>query len=308
MFLVGDTLNSIKHNLYLTTPRFNILCGIYLVSLLWSLFMMVRILLIFLGLYLSLTPSFGLEKIRGEATQGGLIILKASSGSSLTLDDTMVMTTKDGYAAVGFHRDDTAAITIVETRPDGSKERLILTPRARVYNEQRISGLPSAMVTPPDDVLMRIKRDRKAVAVARGQTTMNEAFSKPFIWPVHGIITGVYGSKRVLNDEPRAPHYGIDIAAAKGTPIRAPQDGIISMVDDLYFTGITIILDHGHGVSSTFLHLEAASVAVGDLVKQGQIIGTVGSTGRSTAPHLDWRVNLFKKRLDPALLAGAMPE
>ena len=112
----------------------------------------------------------------------------------------------------------------------------------------------------------------------------------------------------MLNGEPRAPHYGIDIAAPKGTPVKAPADGIIRMADDLYFTGWTIILDHGHGMSSTFLHLETTAAEVGDSVSQGQVIGTVGSTGRSTGPHLDWRINVFGKRLDPMLIAGPMPE
>ena len=122
-----------------------------------------------------------------------------------------------------------------------------------------------------------------------------------------GIITGVYGSRRILNGQPRAPHYGIDIAAPKGTPVIAPQDGIITMVDDLYFTGWTIIMDHGHGLSSTFLHLDQTAVEEGQTVKRGEALGTVGSSGRSTGPHLDWRINLFEKRLDPMLVAGPMP-
>ena len=127
-------------------------------------------------------------------------------------------------------------------------------------------------------------------------------------WPVEGIITGVYGSRRILNGEPRAPHYGIDIAAKTGTPVKAPADGIIRMVENLYFTGWTIILDHGHGLSSTFLHLDTTEARLGQKVAAGQVIATVGSSGRSTGPHLDWRINLFERRLDPMLIAGAPPK
>ena len=144
------------------------------------------------------------------------------------------------------------------------------------------------------------------MSAARAHASRINAFAGPFSWPVKGIVTGVYGSRRILNGKPRAPHYGIDIAAPENTPISAPQDGIVRMVSDLYFTGWTIILDHGHGVSSTFLHLKKTFVSVGNKIRKGAKIGTVGSTGRSTGAHLDWRINLFEKRLDPALVAGPM--
>ncbi|MCE2516394.1 MAG: M23 family metallopeptidase [Alphaproteobacteria bacterium] len=256
----------------------------------------------------TISPGVALEITRGQAVQGGLIILTADPSSRLTLDGEALMMTADGHAVVGFHRDDTAAITIIETRQGDERDRLVLTPATRTYKEQRINGLPGKMVTPPEEVLARIKRDREVVKSARAHATAIGAFAEPFIWPAHGIITGVYGSRRILNDEPRAPHYGIDIAAAKGTPVVAPQSGVIRMVEDLYFTGWTIILDHGHGVSSTFLHLDTTNAQAGQTVQQGEVIGTVGSTGRSTGPHLDWRINLFGKRLDPALLVGEMPE
>lgn len=256
---------------------------------------------------LAAMPATALEVARGQAVQGGMVILTADPASRLTLDGTPLMMTEDGKAVVGFHRDDTAAITIIETRDGHEVDRLTLTPKVRQYKEQRINGLPGKMVTPPDDVLARIKRDREVVRAARAHATESGAFARNFIWPVEGIITGVYGARRILNGEPRAPHYGIDIAAPKGTQVVAPQGGIIRMVEDLYFTGWTIILDHGHGVSSTFLHLDTTGVGLGENVTRGQVIGTVGSTGRSTGPHLDWRINVFGKRLDPALLVGPMP-
>ncbi|MGC6484682.1 MAG: M23 family metallopeptidase [Candidatus Puniceispirillales bacterium] len=249
-----------------------------------------------------------LEIKRGKPIQGGLVLLSAAPGASLTANGEPLMLNAEGLAIIGFHRDETDPVTITETDADGQTSSITLTPEKREYLEQRIDGLPKKMVTPPEEVLVRIGRDRENVIAARSHATAISAFAGPIIWPVEGIITGVYGSRRVLNGEPRAPHYGIDIAAPKGTPVKAPADGIIRMADDLYFTGWTIILDHGHGMSSTFLHLETTAVEVGDSVSQGQVIGTVGSTGRSTGPHLDWRINVFGKRLDPMLIAGPMPQ
>ena len=125
-------------------------------------------------------------------------------------------------------------------------------------------------------------------------------FKSQFIMPVEGIISGVYGSQRILNGKPRWPHYGIDIAAKKGTEIKSSATGIVTMAEpDLYYTGGTIIMDHGHGISTIYSHLASLSVKVGDEILQGDIIGTVGSTGRSTGPHLDFRLNWFQTRLDP---------
>ena len=273
-----------------------------------KLFMAVISMLVPLMIGVLAQPVFGLEIRRGEAVQGGLVLLQAVPGATLTADGDLLMVSAAGLAVVGFHRDDTAAVEVIATAPDGSIETLTLTPQIREYQEQRIDGLPKKMVTPPEDVLARITSDREMVIQARSHATALDAFAGDITWPVKGIVTGVYGSRRILNGEPRAPHYGIDIAAAKGTPVTAPADGIIRMVEDLYFTGWTIILDHGHGLSSTFLHLDTTSVRQGEMVAAGQVIATVGSSGRSTGPHLDWRINLFGKRLDPMLIAGPMPQ
>ena len=257
--------------------------------------------LFMLGLMLPLSPAVAIEVLKGDAIQGGLILIKAEPGSTLTLDDAPLMATKDGLAVIGFHRDDTASVTVKATAPDGSITSRQFTPKIREYEEQRIEGLPSKMVTPPEEVIARIKRDNKMVGMARTAASPISHFSGEFLWPAKGIITGVYGSRRVLNGKPRSPHYGIDIAAPTGTPIYAPASGIITLVEDLYYTGWTIIIDHGLGISSTMLHLSHVDVAVGDKVKSGAMIGKVGSTGRSTGPHLDWRLNWYQKRLDPQL-------
>ena len=238
----------------------------------------------------------------GRLTQGGLIIAQLPQGSSASLDNIPLAQTEDGYIAFGFHRDDEATIRLVITDKDNQSFIHRLTPEKRSYQTQRITGLAPKYVSPPKAVLDRITRDRDKVAQARAMTSLQDGFAKSgFNWPLKGKITGIYGSLRILNGKPRAPHYGIDIAAPTGTPIYAPAGGVITLVEDLYYTGWTIIIDHGLGISSTMLHLHAVDVAVGDKVESGAMIGTVGSTGRSTGPHLDWRLNWHQKRLDPQL-------
>ena len=237
-----------------------------------------------------------------------MLILKSHPEAVVRLNDAILPVARNGLMVIGFHRDDSTSITLTASLPDGTSKTLTLTPSKRAYKTQRIDGLPANMVTPPQEVLERIARDRQAVIEARAIISDLDAWQSNFLWPVHGIITGIYGSRRILNGAPRAPHYGIDIAAPKGTPIIAPAAGIVRLVDDLYFTGNTIIIDHGHGVSSTFLHLDSVVVKENMAVAQGDVIGAVGSSGRSTGAHLDWRVNWRDKRLDPERLAGAMPK
>ena len=171
------------------------------------------------------------------------------------------------------------------------------------YKIQRIEGLPKRMVTPPESVYKRIISENKEIAKVRKLNSNVSFIFQNFVRPLKGIITGVFGSQRVLNGKPKRPHYGIDIAAKEGTEIIAPLDSIVRMAEkDLYYTGGTIMLDHGHGVTSVYSHLSKILVKVNENIKKGDIIGLVGSTGRSTGPHLDWRINWFEQRLDPSLL------
>jgi murein DD-endopeptidase MepM/ murein hydrolase activator NlpD len=179
----------------------------------------------------------------------------------------------------------------------------VLQVRKRTFRRQRIDNLPAAMVTPPEEVRARILAEQTRLAALWGVDTPEPLFRSGFAWPVKGIVTGVYGSQRILNGKPRQPHWGLDIAAPDGTPVRAPADGIVLLADtDLYYTGGTILLDHGHGIVSGFLHLSALDVTNGQRVTQGEVIGRVGSTGRSTGPHLDWRVRWLDVFVDPRLL------
>ena len=174
--------------------------------------------------------------------------------------------------------------------------------KKRKYKIQRIDGLPSKQVTPPPEVYDRIKADNILIGNARAIDSNLTFFKERFQVPLKdSIVTGVYGSQRILNGKPRWPHYGIDFAQKLGTPIKAMADGVVTMAEqDLYFTGATLIFDHGHGISTLYMHLDKIFVELGDIVKQGEIIGTVGSSGRSTGPHLDVRLNWFGTRLDPA--------
>ena len=165
------------------------------------------------------------------------------------------------------------------------------------------------MVTPSEEDLKRIRRENAWIAGVRRLDTDEPYYRTGFAWPSIGPVTGVYGSQRILNGEPRRPHYGVDIAPGRGAPVYSPADGVIALAEkDLYFTGGTVMIDHGYGITSVMSHLQSVSVAVGQTVRQGDAIGTVGATGRATGPHLDWRVNWFEVRLDPALLVPAMPK
>ena len=173
--------------------------------------------------------------------------------------------------------------------------------RKRKYNIQRVDGLEEKKVTPPEEVYERIKKENKWIGEARTIDSNLTFFTKKFIIPVeNAIITGVYGSQRILNGKPKWPHYGLDFAADEGTKIKAMLDGVVTLAEpDLFYTGGTLIFDHGHGISTLYMHMEKILVKKGQKVKQGDVIGTVGSTGRATGAHLDVRLNWFDIRLDP---------
>ena len=250
----------------------------------------------------------GATLLRGGAVEGGLMIARTAPDNRVTLDDAAIPVAPDGLFIVGFHRDSDLPVTIGITKTDGTSQLTVLTPQQRSYQIQRIDGLQKNMVTPPENVIARIKSDQAAVAAARQTPAAAGDFWRGIDWPVTGRISGVFGSQRILNGQPRQPHYGIDIAVPKGTPVRAPASGLVTLVKDLYFSGWTVIINPGLGLNSTFLHLDSTAISVGDTVQRGSIIGTVGSTGRSTGPHLDWRLDWQGRRIDASLAAGPMPE
>ncbi|KHT52406.1 peptidase [Alteromonas marina] len=246
--------------------------------------------------------------LNGKFTQGALLRGQAPAGAKVTLNGETVQTNKDGKFVVGFEREAPLQQTLVVKLDNGQKWQRDITLEKREYNIQRIDGLEQKMVTPPAEVTARIKQDNINVANARSGNTDLDALFTRFEWPAKGVISGVYGSQRILNGVPKWPHYGLDIANETGTPVYAPVDGVVTMADDLYYSGNTLILDHGMRVFSTFLHMDTITVEVGETVKQGEQIGTIGSTGRSTGPHLDWRINLGNTRLDPQTIISGSPE
>ena len=240
-------------------------------------------------------------EFNGKFIQGHFIIGKTDPSSKVKIDKKQIRVSKDGYFAFGLARDRKydVVITIVK---NGVKEKIIKRVQKRKYNIQRIDGLEEKMVTPPEEVYERIKKDNKLIAIARAIDTNLDFFKDKFIMPVDdAIITGVYGSQRILNGKPKWPHYGLDFAKEEGAPIKAMLNGTVTLAEpDLYYTGGTLIFDHGHGISTLYMHLNEIFVKKGQKVKQGEVIGTVGATGRATGAHLDVRLNWFGVRLDPA--------
>ena len=250
----------------------------------------------------------GAEVLSGNAVEGGLIIARTNPSNQIMLDDDAIEIGENGVFVIGFHRDSDAPVKLRIIAPDGSVKTSLWSPRQRDYNIQRIDGLKSTMVTPPAKVLARIKSDGDAVRTARQRKAPLGDFWRGFDWPALGRISGIYGSQRILNGQPRQPHYGIDIAAPTGTPVYAPASGLVTLVKDLYFSGWTVVIAHGLGVNSSFLHLDRVDVETGMMVERGGLIGTIGATGRATGPHLDWRIDWQGRRIDPELLVGAMPD
>lgn len=256
-----------------------------------------------LALLLLLAPPAAALELKGAFTQGGLVVGRAAPGARVTLDGRPIRVSPEGLFVLGFGRDHKPTATLVV---DGETRELAIAPRQ--YDVQRVDGLPPATVVPDEAQLARIKAEAARLRAARREESALTAFVGPFIWPVEGRISGVFGSQRILNGEPRQPHLGVDVAAPVGAPVRAPAAGRVALAEpDLFLTGGTILLDHGHGVSSVFAHLSRLDVKAGDEVRQGQPIGAVGATGRATAPHLHWGMSWFDERLDPALLVPPMP-
>jgi hypothetical protein len=248
-------------------------------------------------------------RLEGDFLQGGLVFGQAAPGSEVTLDGRRVRVTEAGRFIFGFGRDAAPNAVLKVAWPDGRVDLHHLVVAKRDYRIQRIDGLPPKMVTPPEAVLTRIRAENARIAEARAVDRAEPLFESGFVWPALGPISGVFGSQRVLNGEPRRPHYGVDVAAPPGTPVTAPADGVVAIAHpDMYYTGGTVVLDHGHGLTSVYSHLQEVWASEGARLRQGDPIGSVGATGRATGPHLDWRINWFDQRLDPALLVPPMPE
>lgn len=245
---------------------------------------------------------------QGSFEQGGLLLGKVPLGYSVSYQGDTLKLSAQGDFLLGFGRDAPATVELTVLDHQSKPHTEILTVAQRVYATQRIEGVPQETVTPSAANLERIRNDAWLVRAARSQVTEHTDFLEGFIEPLSGPITGVYGSQRVYNGIPKNPHYGVDYAAPMGTTVQAPAAGLVKLAhNDLFYSGGTLIIDHGHGLSSTFLHLSELLVSQGQRVNRGEPIAKVGATGRATGPHLDWRMNWRKERIDPQLVLKTLP-
>ncbi|MGH8442887.1 MAG: M23 family metallopeptidase [Nevskiaceae bacterium] len=247
-------------------------------------------------------------ELKGTWQQGGVLIGRAAPGSTVSFNGRMLRVSPEGWFVIGLDRDEPAKALLVVAHPGIATVRREFDVAPRAYDIQRLDGLPDAQVNPPPEAQARIASDVAQVRTARARDSQRADFARGFIWPIVGRISGVFGSQRVLNGAPKQPHYGVDVAVPIGTPVRAPASGVVSLaVPDMYYTGGTLMIDHGHGLTSTLMHLDKVLVKEGEEVSQGQVVAESGMTGRATGPHLDWRVSWFESRVDAQLLAGPMP-
>ena len=248
------------------------------------------------------------EKLTEQFFQGALIVGKTAPENKVLLNGKALKVSKNGDYALGFSRDEKNNSELIIIKPDGTQENRLLKPLKREYNIQKVTGISKKIMNPNKKAVTRVGEDNKKIRAARKIDSNLTAFAEGFIAPIDGIITGVYGSQRYYNGVPKTPHYGLDYAGKTGDPVKSPADGTVLMyVPDMFYSGGTMIIDHGHGVSSTFLHLSDSYVKVGDKVSKGELVAAVGSSGRATGPHLDWRINWFNMRLDPALVLKLKP-
>jgi murein DD-endopeptidase MepM/ murein hydrolase activator NlpD len=246
-------------------------------------------------------------RLEGPLIQGGLLIGHTDPRSAITVDGTPVRVSPGGLFLVGLGRDAPPRIVVRAAKADGRATARSLEIERRRYDIQRIDGLPQRQVAPSAEDLKRIRDDGRRIAAVRTLASAVTDFAGGFAWPLAGRLSGVFGSQRILNGEPRRPHSGVDVSAPQGTPVKAPADGVVALVQgDMFFTGKTLMIDHGHGLNSVYAHMSAILVERGQRVVKGQAIGRVGATGRATGPHLHWGVSLFDTHLDPALLAGPL--
>ena len=242
-----------------------------------------------------------------SVSQGALVIGTLPPGAHARYGDRDLSITPDHHVVFGVGRDEAGPITVDVRERDGRHDRIEIAVTPRDWPVERIEGVPPATVEPPPDIAERIRKEQARVVAARLRNDARNDFLETFQWPVEGRISGRFGSQRVYvvkgKDVPKSPHPGMDIAVPQGTPVKAPASGIVTFADaNLYLTGGTVLIDHGRGVSSNFLHMSRIDVKVGDHVEQGQVIGAVGMTGRATGPHLHWSVKWREARLDPQLL------
>ncbi|MCW8916806.1 MAG: M23 family metallopeptidase [Magnetovibrio sp.] len=250
-------------------------------------------------------PAQALE-LNGSFKQGGLVVGQVEPGAQVQLNGEAIEVAANGAFVIGFARDakPSATLTVIT---GGKTDFQKLTIAKQNYKIQRIDGLPSRKVTPNPADVARIKADNAQIWKVRVSMNADTRFLSGFQWPVTGPISGVFGSQRILNGKPKSPHNGVDIAAPRGSTIVTPADGVVALVhQDMFYTGKTVMIDHGMGLTTVYAHMDDVSVIEGQVLIQGDSIGTVGKTGRATGPHLHWGMTWKSTHLDPMLAAGPM--
>lgn len=249
----------------------------------------------------SATPVSERLLLRGPFLQGALLRGTVPPGGALMLDGKPLRSDPAGRFVFGLAWDRVAPVPLHVLYTDGSHDSLMVQPVVRTYDVQHIDGLPSDKVTPDPILIARINKENAAIIAARMNDSDGEGFADPFDWPAAGRISGVFGSQRILNGQPRAPHFGVDLAVPTGTPIHAPADGVVTFAQSgLFLTGGTTVIDHGYGVSTTYFHQSVLQAVVGQRLRRGEVFGLSGATGRATGPHIHWAMNWFSLRLDPS--------
>jgi murein DD-endopeptidase MepM/ murein hydrolase activator NlpD len=238
--------------------------------------------------------------LSGTMEQGSLIVGRTEPRARVLFDSDPLHVSPEGLFACGLEWNRTEAAHLSVQFADGTSESHEIAPVVRTYNVQHVNGLPPNTVTPPADVLERIHREAEMIGDARRKDSDAVWFAEPFDWPAPGVMSGVFGSQRIDNGQPMSPHMGVDMANIEGTPIHAPANATVSISDDYYLDGGFTLLDHGHGVSTSYLHQSKRLVKPGDVILRGQVIGLIGMTGRATGPHLHWAMNWFQVKLDPS--------
>jgi murein DD-endopeptidase MepM/ murein hydrolase activator NlpD len=244
----------------------------------------------------------------GAATQGGVVLGIAPPGTrTLTLAGSAVPVASDGRFILGFDRDAGTTAALVATLADGRTVTRTIEVAPRAWRIERLDTLPRVS-QPSAEFARRRTAELAQIAAARRQDHAVDGWRRRFGWPAFGRISGLFGAQRVYKGEPGSYHSGIDIALPTGAPVVAPEEGVVILAADAPFTleGNLLMIDHGMGLNSAFLHLSRIDVAVGDRVQRGQAIGAVGATGRATGPHLHWGLMLRGARIDPLLVAEAM--
>ena len=264
---------------------------------------------IFLMSLLFLNESIAKTKLKGKVIAGGIVVVEASPNVIFKLDGNIIPVSKEGYAIIGFERQPKNLQILEIIYKDAVIEKISLEVIQRSYTIQKIDGVEKEKVEPPQELLDRIYQERSRVKKARRKAgfIQESYYMNGFIWPAVGIFSGIYGSQRILNGIPKSPHYGLDIALPEGHDVLSPMDGIVLFTDnDLYYSGGTILIGHGQGLTTSYLHLSKIIVKEGQKILKGGLIGKVGSTGRATGPHLHWGVEWMGKRLDPEYLVEAL--